>query len=76
MKVVKVEVPYMSSKSGELVEFTFESKSLEPSIWFIAMMDCEQNMHKKYSRMPKVDLEVTIVNELGSHFSYEERGSL
>jgi len=51
-----------------------------PQIYYVAVMDCPHETHKKNKNMPKFEFDVTIVHDLSNdnydHFSYEDDGTL
>ena len=51
-----------------------------PHIYYMAVMDCNNNFNKQYSanpiNTPRVLIEWTMLNDNQNHFSYEDMGSL
>ncbi len=59
--------------------------SHSPKIFYFVIMDCEQGTHMTYHMMPRIEVDLNIVNQLNDaeegdgsvdHFTYEEEGTL
>lgn len=44
-------------------------------MWYVAVADCEGGTHLNFPSMPKIEIEIEILNG-GSQFSQEEYGML
>lgn len=47
----------------------------QTKLWFAAASDCESQTHVKFPSMPRLEVEVTMMND-SSHFSQEDMGIL
>ena len=69
----------MDGRWGEQISTIVYNRNA-PRIFYFVALDCEHQLHKKDRTMPRIEIELEIMGQVGNqsydHFSYEERGML